>query len=129
MVLRAAEGFGFLLVVLPAPGLIRRLVPPDHLSRTLGLWGAYMPFGTAMALLAGPSFIAAFGWRSWWWLLGAVSRAMAGWLVRAVPSPVGVSPGGQPLGARLRQALSAAGPWLVALRSEEHTSELQSPLN
>ena len=28
LLLRALEGFGFLLVVLPAPGLIRRLVAP-----------------------------------------------------------------------------------------------------
>ena len=70
MLLRAGEGFGFLLVVLPPPGLLRRLVPPQRLSRVLGLWGCYMPFGTALALLAGPVWIDAFGWRAWWWLLG-----------------------------------------------------------
>ncbi len=47
LLLRAVEGFGFLLVVLPVPGLMRRLVVPERLSRMLGLWGAYMPFGTA----------------------------------------------------------------------------------
>jgi MFS transporter, CP family, cyanate transporter len=55
LLLRAVEGVGFLLATLPAPGLIRRLVEPARLSRTLGLWGAYMPFGTALALLLGPA--------------------------------------------------------------------------
>src|SRR6188768_3573902 len=32
MLLRAAEGLGFLLVVLPAPGMVRRLVSPQRLS-------------------------------------------------------------------------------------------------
>ena len=50
MVLRAFEGFGFLLVALPAPGLIRQLVAPQRLSVMLGLWSAYMPFATALAL-------------------------------------------------------------------------------
>ena len=31
-VLRAVEGFGFLMVVLPGPGLIRRLVVPERLA-------------------------------------------------------------------------------------------------
>ncbi|MFI4932870.1 MAG: MFS transporter, partial [Burkholderiales bacterium] len=40
LALRAVEGFGFLLVVLPAPGLVRRLVPPERTSLMLGVWGA-----------------------------------------------------------------------------------------
>ena len=85
LALRAVEGFGFLLVVLPAPGLVRRLVPPERISLMLGVWGAYMPLATASALLVGPLWIGAFDWRSWWWLLAAVSAAAAWWLSRAVP--------------------------------------------
>ena len=85
MALRAVEGFGFLLVVLPAPGLLRRLVAPANMNPVLGLWSAYMPLATASALLAGPLWIVAFGWRSWWWLLAALSLVMAAWLARAVP--------------------------------------------
>ena len=33
---------GFLLVVLPAPGLVRQLAPPDRAPAAMGLWGAYM---------------------------------------------------------------------------------------
>jgi MFS family permease len=118
MALRALEGFGFLLVVLPAPGLVRRLVPPQKLSRMLGVWGSYMPFGTALALLAGPPWIGAFGWRSWWWLMGGVSLAMALWLARAVPDvpgPPAAAAAGVGWWQRLRLTLAAPGPWLVAL--------------
>lgn len=116
LLLRAVEGFGFLLVVLPAPGLIRRLVAPQQLSRMLGLWGTYMPFGAALALLAGPVWIGAFGWRSWWWLLAGLSLAMALWLARAVPSAAaGTAALPLPWLQRLRRTLAARGPWLVAM--------------
>ena len=119
LALRASEGLGFLLVALPAPALIRRLVPFDHLSGMLGAWGAYMPAGTALALLAGPLFIPSWGWPHWWGLFACISLAMALWLARAVPAdPVQASAasGSQTgVGQRLRQTLSARGPWLVAL--------------
>jgi MFS family permease len=117
LVLRAIEGLGFLLVALPAPALIRRLVPPAQLSGMLGVWGAYMPTGTALALLAGPLFIPAWGWSAWWWLFAAVSLAMVVWLWRSVPADpvVHTAAAGQGAWERLGRTLSARGPWLVAL--------------
>jgi len=117
MLLRAAEGFGFLLVVLPAPGLVRSLVEPKRVSAMLGLWGAYMPFATALALLLGPLAIAVIGWRGWWGALAALSGAMAIWLRHAVAADAGPAAGASPLPslARLRQTLGSPGPWLVAV--------------
>jgi len=117
LVLRAIEGVGFLLVALPAPALIRRLVPPAQLPGMLGVWGAYMPTGTALALLLGPLFIPAWGWGVWWWLFAAVSLAMAVWLYRVVPADPSAQVGqaGQGAWTRLRLTLRAPGPWLVAL--------------
>ena len=119
LALRAAEGFGFLLTVLPAPGLVRRLVPPERMSLMLGVWGAYMPLATASALLVGPLWIGALGWRSWWWLMAAVSAAMVGWLAHAVPAatvadPVATAPSLPRWSSRLRQTRGARGPWLAA---------------
>jgi MFS family permease len=121
LTLRAIEGLGFLLVALPAPALIRRLVPPAQLPGMLGVWGAYMPTGTALALLAGPLFIPVWGWSVWWGLFSMVSLAMAAALLRVVPAdPVAAQPRqthGVGLGSwqRLRSTLGARGPWLVAL--------------
>ena len=125
MLLRVAEGFGFMLVVLPAPGLLRALVPPARLSAMLGLWGTYMPLGTTLALLLGPLCLQWLGWRAWWWLLGGLSLLMAAGLAavlaRAVPaaSPViratGAAGAAATWQASLRQTLAAPGPWLVAM--------------
>ena len=77
LVLRAAEGVGFLLAVTAGPSLIRRLVPPARLPSRLGFWGAYMPVGTSLALLVGPLWMSSFGWPAWWWLTGALSLVLA----------------------------------------------------
>jgi MFS family permease len=124
--LRAAEGFGFLLVALPAPSLIRQLVPLERLNLRLGLWGAYMPFGTALALLTGPWVLGALGWPGWWWSLAALSAGMTVWMVLGVPSDTmrrGTTPLMNAAAAvvqerwwhRMGQTLAAPGPWLVAL--------------
>lgn len=141
LVLRAIEGLGFLCVALPAPALIRRLVPPEKLSGMLGVWGAYMPMGTALALLLGPVFIPALGWAAWWWWFALLAVAMAVALAYGVPDDppplsastpqqgpaVNATSGGPSAqsqeafgampsaGARLGRTLRAPGPWLVAL--------------
>lgn len=125
LVLRAIEGAGFLLASLPAPGLIRRLVEPERLSTMLGMWGAYMPFGTGVALLLGPGVIALAGWPAWWWSTALASAVMAAWLWRAVPascdrrlgSPAGAGRG------RIARTLRARGPWLAALTFATYSAQ------
>jgi MFS family permease len=125
MGLRAVEGFGFLLVVLPAPGLVHRLAAPGRSNVLLGLWGAYMPFGAAMALLVGPLWIEAFGWRAWWGLLAAVSAAMALVVARVLPPlSARAAAGGEPtLALRVRRTLGTRGPWLVAMSFAVYSSQ------
>lgn len=125
LLLRAVEGAGFLLATLPAPGLVRRLVAPENLSRSLGLWGAYMPFGTALALLLGPAVLAAAGWPAWWWLLalGSGLAAVALWTIvpatadARIPAPVA---GGR---GRILRTLGARGPWLAALAFASYSAQ------
>ena len=129
LLLRAFEGCGFLLAVMPAPGLIRRLTPPAQMPSAMGFWGAYMPLGTAMALAGGPVLIGWAGWRVWWLVLAFVTSLMVAWVYLAVaPDPPatrtlsdGVVTARRPGAAqspmwlqRLRRTLGARGPWLVA---------------
>ncbi|MEO6623665.1 MAG: MFS transporter [Burkholderiaceae bacterium] len=131
---RAVEGVGFLLASMPAPGLIRRLVPAHRMRRVLGLWGAYMPLGTSLALISGPVVLQAFGWQYWWWLPAAASllMALALWHAVAPDSPAGASPSGGRAEvsqandnwmARLRRTVCARGPWLVALAFAVYSSQ------
>jgi predicted MFS family arabinose efflux permease len=86
---RGLEGLGFLWAVLPGPGLLRRLVPRERINRMLGIWGTFMPLGTALALLMGPWVMLLgpidIGWRIWWCLLSAVALAFSLVLIWKVP--------------------------------------------
>ena len=125
LALRALEGVGFLLACLPAPGRIRRLVEPARLSAMLGLWGAYMPFGTATALLLGPALIALTGWPGWWWLLAALSLAMAFVLWWAVPAEADQRGTGAAasLRGRIARTVRSTGPWLASLAFAAYSAQ------
>jgi predicted MFS family arabinose efflux permease len=119
---RVLEGLGFLWVVLPAPALVRRLVPPEKLSSMLGMWGAYMPLGASLALLAGPLVIAwagpQWGWRILWWLLGVLAAVLALLLAWRVPADLSVAamPAAQPRNGQLiATTLRSRAVWLMAL--------------
>ncbi|MDX9885525.1 MFS transporter [Thauera sp.] len=136
LALRAVEGFGFLLVVLPVPSLIRQLVPPSRLALHLGLWGTYMATGTALVLAAGPAIMAGVGWEGLWVTLALVSLAVAVWLLRRVPSDhtrraaaaaattaTASATARAQWSARLRDTLTSWGPWRVAITFSMYSSQ------
>lgn len=126
--LRALEGLGFLMVVMPAPALIRATATPDREKSALGWWGAYMPLGVAAALLIGPFLIGAAGWPAWWWAVAAVSCAAALCVAVCVPGDdARVSPSTTKQAAswseRSRSTLRSTGPWLVAAAFAVYSSQ------
>ncbi len=138
LALRALEGLGFLLVVLPVPSLIRQLVPPSRLALHLGLWGTYMATGTSLVLAGGPVAMAMIGWQGLWGMLAVVSLAVAGWLLRRVPSDAArraaaataatapanaAAPARVQWSARLRDTLTSWGPWRVAITFSMYSSQ------
>ena len=148
LALRALEGLGVLLVVLPAPSLIRQTVTPAQLPRLLGMWGAYMPTGTALALLTGPVVLGVVGWVGWWAALALLTACMWGLAWQGLPRPVltvitgphppssgaahpvtdlratnALAQVGLSAWARLQQTLTARGPWLVALAFAMYSSQ------
>ena len=134
LILRALEGLGFLLVVMPAPALIRRTVDASQLSGRMGWWGTYMPTGSALALLLGPWVIAGLNWSAWWWLLGAVAAFAFVAVWGCVPDVYASTPAmqapanmqhtaSQTWPQRLVLTLKSPGPWLVALTFAVYSSQ------
>ena len=134
LALRALEGLGFLCIVLPAPSLMRQLVPAARLPQFLGLWGAYMPAGVAIALLLGPAAMAFWSWQAWWGLLGVLAGCAALWLAGAVApddqrattetvSALGAPSAVAVLTQRLRITLTSSGPWAVAVAFAMYSSQ------
>jgi CP family cyanate transporter-like MFS transporter len=127
--LRGLEGMGFLLVVMPAAGLIRAMTPPAAVKTAFGMWGTYMPLGVALALLFGPLVIAWIDWPGWWLTLSVISAAITVWFLINVPPDElrSVAPSKSPIifswRARLRTTLGSRRPWLVALAFTVYSSQ------
>lgn len=130
LVLRGFEGLGFLLVVMPAPALIRRTVTADQLNGRMGWWGTYMPMGNALALLTGPLVMAVLSWSVWWWGLSALT--LLAWLAVwwCVPdvslpaqSPQQAASANNAWPQRLALTLRTAGPWWVSLSFAVYSSQ------
>lgn len=122
LLLRALEGFGFLLAALPAPALLRQLVPDDKLTRTIGFWGAYMPIGTSLAFVVCPLLIPHIQWQGVWSVLAGISACIVILLFICVPGDT------QRLSTRqqiaidkaswkqiLKTTLSNSAPWCIGI--------------
>ena len=73
LILRILEGLGFVLIVLPGPGLLRQFVHPRKINLWVGYWGGFMGAGVGMAMLMGPRFIDISGWQNWWIFCGLIT--------------------------------------------------------
>jgi len=118
LISRFFEGFGFIMSAVAAPGLIARAARPVHHKLAFGMWGCYMPTGTAVMILLAPAIMEFSGWRGLWLVNALLLLAFALWLARVTRDFVAPPPRSgtavPPLQA-MGLTLSAPAPWLLAL--------------
>lgn len=115
---RFVEGVGFLGCVIGVPSVIVAATLPKDRSLALGFWGAYLPTGVAIGLLAAPWILDAAGWQGFWQLNGVVALAYGAliWICfskRAWPGRPDKRPSVS--AARVFDTLKMPVPWLFAL--------------
>ncbi len=81
---RIIEGVGFLGVVVVVPDMIGMVATGRDRNFFFGLWGTFMPTGTALMLLLGSS-LPYLGWRSLWLSQAIVALVYAGLAVLLLP--------------------------------------------
>lgn len=114
MLLRALEGLGFLFVSLTAPSIIRRSLSPEELPFMMGVWGAYVPFGMALAMLIGPAVVMHYSWEILWWVVSACSGVVAlGIFMLALPDEVYASETFSDWRTRLSATVRTPIAWLL----------------
>jgi MFS family permease len=86
IVTRVAEGIGFFMMSVSLPGLIIRLADERTRQTAMGLWGAYLPLGAGLVLLAGGVVISTLGWRGLWLAISATYVLCLAALVWAAPA-------------------------------------------
>jgi len=112
---RVIEGFGLMVVMIAAPALITIATTPADRPIAFGLWGCFMPFGMAVAMLAAP-LLPELGWRGLWVAMAALLAVSAGVTWLRLPTPP-AAPALAPSRLRhdLATTLTAPGPRLLAL--------------
>jgi len=112
---RAVEGIGYMLVVIAAPALITMLTHPRDRQTAFGLWGSFMPFGVAVAMMAAPG-LPLVGWRGLWLGMAALLAGIALLVHRRMPHPAtSASAASGHLLHDIATTVKAPGPLLLAL--------------
>lgn len=111
---RVIEGLGFLLIIIAAPDLLRRIVAPYERDRAFAIWSCFMPAGMALALLIGPLLI---GWRGLWLANAGLAALVAIAVMRTVSQGVIMQDkwSWSGLADDTLQTLKAGGPLLLAV--------------
>ncbi|MEE4236538.1 MAG: MFS transporter [Anderseniella sp.] len=110
---RVAEGVGFFMMSVSLPGLIIRLADDRTRQTAMGLWGAYLPLGAGLVLLAGGVIITALGWRGLWLAISASYVVFLAALVWAAPEQAAPA---RPAGAgRIATVLKTPGAVMLAV--------------
>ncbi len=63
---RFLEGLGYLVVIVAVPSLLIRATSAKDQKLAFGLWGAYVPVGMTIIMLASPPILQHAGWRGLW---------------------------------------------------------------
>jgi MFS family permease len=87
MASRIVEGIGFLAAVIVIPDLIGIVASGRDRNFFFGLWGTFLPTGSALMLLLGP-LLPIVGWRALWLSQAFVALAYAGAVLVLLPRPV-----------------------------------------
>lgn len=111
---RVIEGLGFLLIIIAAPDLLRRIVAPHERDRAFAIWSCFMPAGMALALLIGPLLV---GWRGLWFTNAGLAALVAIAVMRTVSQGVIMQDkwSWSGLADDTQQTLKAGGPLLLAV--------------
>lgn len=114
---RFFEGLGFMMVVVAGPALIVRATEARDMKLSFGIWGCYMPAGSAVMMACAPLLLAPWGWRGLWIANAVLVALFAAILARATRSlarPRGAAASSSLL-RDIRATITEPGPILLAL--------------
>ncbi|WP_326518251.1 MFS transporter [Acinetobacter sp. CAAS 2-6] len=114
LMLRVIEGFGFLIVTLSAPALIRKLVPMEKLHVRMGLWSAYMGGGMGISLFITPFLLPYWGWQGVWSGLAVLSAVLAIIIVKVIPHLPTQQHEQVPVAELIKMTLQHPPAWILA---------------
>ncbi|WP_240792935.1 CynX/NimT family MFS transporter [Arthrobacter crystallopoietes] len=129
MAARALEGVGFLLAVVVAPALIRKVAPPQRLNLALASWATFHGVATLVGLSAGALFLQASGWREWWMVMAVVTLLPVPLLLRQVPKDTPPADAGLRAAVRrVKRTVATGPPWITGVVFACYTAQWMAVL-
>jgi predicted MFS family arabinose efflux permease len=129
MAARTLEGVGFLLAVVVAPALIRKVTPPPRLHIALASWATFQGAATLIGLSAGALFLQAAGWREWWLVMALLTLLPVPLLLRRVPKDAAPDEAGlRPALLRVARTVSTRRPWIIGVVFACYTAQWMAVL-
>lgn len=129
MAARTLEGVGFLLAVVVAPALIRKVAPPRRLNVALASWATFQGAATLIGLSAGALFLQAAGWREWWLVMAFLTLLPVPLLLRRVPKDVAPTDAGlRPALRRVGRTIATRRPWIIGVVFACYTAQWMAVL-
>ncbi|WP_246857318.1 CynX/NimT family MFS transporter [Pseudarthrobacter sp. NIBRBAC000502770] len=129
MATRTLEGVGFLLAVVVAPALIRKVAPPQRLNIALASWATFQGTATLIGLSAGAMFLQAAGWRQWWLIMAALTLLPVPLLLRRVPKDAAPAEAGlRPALRRVGRTVATRRPWIIGVVFACYTAQWMAVL-
>ncbi len=112
---RFVEGLGFMAAVVAVPALLVRVVRPCDQGVVFGIWGGYMPAGTAIMIALAPIFLSFSGWRGMWLVNAGMLLACAAlvWLGARPASRHAGRSDAPPMLAGITRTVTSKGPLLL----------------
>ena len=114
LVTRVFEGFGFIVVAIATPTLLRAVTISKDRDLVFALWTVYYSAGSVIVMLAGP-WLAEWGWQSLWLVTGLLALGYAFVMWAIVPDIAEANGSGGGALADIGLVLRAPGPVLLAL--------------
>lgn len=129
MAARTLEGVGFLLAVVVAPALIRKVAPPQRLNIALASWATFQGAATLIGLSAGALFLQVAGWREWWLVMAFLTLLPVPLLLRSVPKDQAPAETGlRPALLRVGRTVVTRPPWIIGMVFACYTAQWMAVL-
>ncbi|MDP9998504.1 MFS transporter [Pseudarthrobacter sulfonivorans] len=129
MAARTLEGVGFLLAVVVAPALIRKVAPPQRLNIALASWATFQGAATLIGLSAGALFLQVAGWREWWLVMAFLTLLPVPLLLRSVPTDQAPAETGlRPALLRVGRTVATRPPWIIGMVFACYTAQWMAVL-
>ena len=116
---RAVQGLGMGLIGVTAPAVVAAAFPPERRGVPMGVWAMWVPVGSLLMYLIGPSLAVAMGWPAVWWLTAVLAAmGLVAWVAVLAAAGLRGVPGGSTARralADLRDGLAGRDIWLLVV--------------